>query len=64
MTQVTVLAPTALEADALATALVVLGVDAGLRLAEERPNVEALFLVTDGEDVRTIGTRGFPGGAR
>jgi thiamine biosynthesis lipoprotein len=64
VTQVTVLAPTGLEADALATALVVLGVDAGLRLAEELPNVEALFLVPDGGDFRAAGTRGFPGGAR
>ena len=50
----TVLAPTALEADALGTALMVLGSDAGLALAERLPGVEAL-VVTKGLQVLQTG---------
>jgi thiamine biosynthesis lipoprotein len=64
VTQVTVMAPTGLEADALATALVVLGPESGLRLAQELPNVEALFLLPDGDGFRSVATTGFPGGRR
>ena len=45
---VTVLAPTAMEADAWATALTVLGADAGLALAERR-GLAARFVVRDGD---------------
>jgi thiamine biosynthesis lipoprotein len=41
---VTVLAPTAMEADALATGLFVLGPEEGLSLVERQPGVEALFI--------------------
>lgn len=41
---VTVYAPTCMEADAIATALMVLGVEQGLTWIEEKPHVEALFL--------------------
>jgi thiamine biosynthesis lipoprotein len=41
---VTVIAPTALEADVLSTALYVLGPEPGIRLARSRPGVEALFV--------------------
>lgn len=40
---VTVVAPDGMAADALATAISVLGPDAGIRLAEDLPGVEALF---------------------
>jgi thiamine biosynthesis lipoprotein len=42
---VTVVAPTCLDADAVATALFVLGVDEGLVWVEEHPEAEAMFLV-------------------
>jgi thiamine biosynthesis lipoprotein len=42
--QAAVTAPTAMEADALATALAVLPVEQGLALAERRPGVEALIV--------------------
>lgn len=45
--QAAVIAPTATEADALATALAVMPLEAGLALAERRPGVEAL-LIADG----------------
>lgn len=45
---VTVLAPTAMEADGWATALTVLGADAGLALAERR-GLAARFVVRDGD---------------
>ena len=58
---VSVLAADCLTADALATALFVLGPDEGLPLLAERfPGIEALFLVRDGaEDFREIATAGF-----
>lgn len=54
---VTVVAPEATLADALATAIFVLGPDEGLRLAE-RAGVEATVLVPDGRVVATPGLRG------
>lgn len=58
---VSVLAGDCLTADALATALFVLGPDEGLPLLAARfPGVEALFLVRDGADgFREIATPGF-----
>jgi FAD:protein FMN transferase len=53
----TIVAPTALEADALSTAVLVLGADRGLRLLADRPGVEALLVFKDG---RTRTTPGFP----
>ena len=44
-----VIAPTCAEADAVATALMVLGVEAGLAWVEARPWLEAGFIVRDGE---------------
>jgi thiamine biosynthesis lipoprotein len=40
-----VVAPSCTEADAVATALIVLGADAALRFVEERPWLDALLLV-------------------
>ena len=47
----TVVAPTCMEADAVATALMVLGPDAGLAWVEERPWLEALVLVREGDRI-------------
>jgi FAD:protein FMN transferase len=63
VTSVTVLAETAVLADALATGLMVLGVEKGLELMESLPGVEALFLVRGGgdvvEDIRDARSSGF-----
>ena len=45
-----VIAPTCMEADAVATALMVLGPDEGLAWVEERPWLEVLLLVREGDD--------------
>jgi thiamine biosynthesis lipoprotein len=45
LVSVTVFAADCMTADGIATALMVMGVDAGLRWVESRPGVEALFLV-------------------
>ena len=58
LASVSVLAPTAIEADALSTALVVLGIERGARLLSSRNNVDAMFIDKEG---RTVATRGFPG---
>lgn len=54
---VTVIAPTALLADGLSTALTVLGPEKGIILAEETPGVEALVIMP-GQTFHT--TKGFP----
>ncbi len=54
---VSVLAPTAIEADALSTALFVLGPARGLALIAAFPGVDALFILKDG---RSVTTEGFP----
>ncbi|SMP40063.1 thiamine biosynthesis lipoprotein [Desulfonatronum zhilinae] len=57
---VTVLAETAVLADALATGLMVLGVEKGLELVESLPEVEALFLVRGDESaVAAVRSSGF-----
>ena len=52
---VTVWAPTALDADALATALFVLGPELGLALLKDVPQAEALFVDSEGRVVETDG---------
>ncbi|VVD86332.1 ApbE-like lipoprotein [Pandoraea cepalis] len=52
---VTVIAPTCADADAYATALLVLGVKAGRDYAQRR-RLDALFVVRDGDALRVIGT--------
>ncbi|VVE38272.1 FAD:protein FMN transferase [Pandoraea terrigena] len=52
---VTVIAPTCADADAYATALLVLGVQAGRDYAQRR-RLDALFVVRDGDALRMIGT--------
>jgi len=46
-----VIAPTCMEADAVATALMVLGPEEGLAWVEDRPWLEALLMVREGERV-------------
>jgi thiamine biosynthesis lipoprotein len=60
LASVSVLMPTASAADALATALMALGQDAGPALAE-RERISSLFLVRDGGALREIMTGAFPG---
>lgn len=57
LASVSIVAPTALEADALSTATFVLGPEKALALIRQRANVDALFVLKDGG---TIVTRGFP----
>jgi thiamine biosynthesis lipoprotein len=54
---VTVIAPNAMDADALATGLFVMGPEAGLELVETLPGVEALFF---GPDLTVRTSSGFP----
>ena len=54
---VTVLAPTAAEADALATAAFVLGPEAGLRFVESWPRAEALLVAADGSVTLSAGLK-------
>jgi thiamine biosynthesis lipoprotein len=53
LSSVTVIAPTGLDADALSTAIFVLGPDKGLELAESRSGVEAFMVLKDGVLVST-----------
>ena len=57
---VTVLAPDALTADALATAITVLGADQGLALAEEYAGVDALVVAGNRSAPEMRMTSGFP----
>jgi thiamine biosynthesis lipoprotein len=54
---VTVIAPTATQADALSTAIFVLGPERGIALANASPGTDVLFVMKDG---RTFSTAGFP----
>ena len=57
LASVTVLAPSATDADALSTALMVMGPAAGAALAERLPHVEALLVA---KDLQIVRTNGFP----
>jgi len=60
LASVTVIAPTCLEADGLATAIMVLGPTAGLSLLERLPKVEGLLIQHQGHNkFREIMTSGF-----
>lgn len=54
---VSVAAPTACQADALSTAVFVLGPERGLQLVRSTPGADALLIFKDG---RTLATSGFP----
>ncbi len=60
MLSVTVVAPSALEADALSTGLFVLGPESGEKMLELLPEVGALFALPNGDGIiyRTIGELG------
>ncbi|MDY6826715.1 MAG: FAD:protein FMN transferase [Bacillota bacterium] len=55
LASVTVVAGTAIAADALSTALFVLGVEEGLKLIEKVPGAEGVFITTDLEIIVTEG---------
>ena len=57
LSSVSIAADSAMEADALSTAVFVLGADAGFALLQESPGVDALFVLKDGS---TRFTPGFP----
>jgi thiamine biosynthesis lipoprotein len=57
LSSVTVIAPTGMEADALSTAIFVLGPTRGLELATRRKNVDVLLITKSG---RVSSTPGFP----
>lgn len=57
LASVSVLAPTAMQADVLSTALFVLGADQGIELLQRMPGTDAFFVLKDGS---TIATAGFP----
>ena len=60
---VAVIAPDCTTADALATAALVLGPEAGLRMVADRPGCAARFTWERGGEVRTAATRSWPGTA-
>jgi len=51
----TVIAPTAEQADAMATGLFVLGALAGQKVLENFPNCEVLWICADGQKVQSAG---------
>lgn len=59
---VTVIAPTGAEADALATAVSVLGVERGLSVLDARLGVSGLVVVRTGGDVRAYRSARYPAG--
>ena len=59
LTSVTILAPTCAEADAWATAVFVLGLEAGLALLEEQSELEGLLLYEIEGELRQLMTAGF-----
>jgi thiamine biosynthesis lipoprotein len=58
LASVTVVAASTMQADALSTALMVLGPETGLELAR-RENVAAFFIVKDGDDFAEIASPAF-----
>jgi thiamine biosynthesis lipoprotein len=54
---VTIVAKTGMDADALSTAVFVVGLEKGARLIEGTPGADAFFVMKDG---RTLSTKGFP----
>lgn len=60
LASVTVVAETAMQADALSTALFVLGPDAGLELAKSQ-NIAAFFIAKDGDNLREFSSPEFAG---
>ncbi len=50
----TILAPSCMLADAIATAIMVMGAEKGMQLVESKPDVEALIILHDGNDFKEI----------
>ena len=61
LVSVTIIAPDALSADALATAVSVLGLEKGLALIEQRPNTEAILIRNqpNAQPIFTTGARAY-----
>ncbi len=57
LASVSIAAPTAMAADALSTAVFVLGVERGMELLRQMPGTDALLVLRDG---RSLTTAGFP----
>jgi len=55
----TILAPTCMEADAIATAVMVLGENKGLKWIESKENVEAMIILREGDNFREVFSDGF-----
>ncbi|MGB0744138.1 MAG: FAD:protein FMN transferase [Opitutales bacterium] len=55
LASVSVVAPTALEADALSTACMVMGAELSTQFIESRPNVDAFIVKKTGEKIQTSG---------
>ncbi|HSW35367.1 MAG TPA: FAD:protein FMN transferase [Candidatus Limnocylindrales bacterium] len=58
LASVTIIAPTALESDALSTAVFILGPEEGMALIERLPNVEAILVTPDLEILISSGLEG------
>ncbi|MEZ5328475.1 MAG: FAD:protein FMN transferase [Verrucomicrobiales bacterium] len=58
--QVSVLAPTGTEADALASAVSVLGNPKGLEFIETHSKCETLIVYSDAGQARTVSSKAFP----
>jgi thiamine biosynthesis lipoprotein len=57
LSSVSIAANSAIDADALSTAVFVMGAEAGLKLVEQTPGADALLVLKDG---RSVATAGFP----
>ena len=55
----TVIAADCMSADALATALMVMGVEEGIKLVENRENVEVFIVLRDGDGFKEVMSSGF-----
>lgn len=56
----TVIAPATMTADALATALMAMPLEAGVAMIESEPGVEALFVIAKDDEYHIVTTPGFP----
>ncbi len=59
MASVTILAPSCMLADAMATAIMVMGAKKGLEWVESKPGVEAFIITHDGKELKEISSRNF-----
>jgi len=64
LASVTIIAPACGQADALATACMVLGPEEALKLVERLPAVEAYLIVREGQGFRAVRSSGFPPAAK